>query len=118
MAGRANGGSRNGAITAANVFDDLDAGWDEVPESTAVPIRHPASAIVLPKSVLLSGSSVVGDVDEPTLEIGETFADDVDLADVEESRVLEVRDDELFEVLRGVNASRVRVVNLRRGVRR
>lgn len=118
MAGRANGGSRNGAGAWATVSDDLDAGWDDMPESTTVPARHPVSAIVLPKSLLLSASGVVGDIDEPTLEIGETFADAADLDVPEESRVLEVQDDELFEVPRGVNAAAVRVIDLRRGVRR
>lgn len=78
MAGGAINGSLDRVRPIASAVDDIDAGWDEMPESTSVPLRHPVSVIVLPRSVTVSA---LDDVDEPTLEIGETFADDVDLED-------------------------------------
>jgi len=97
MASRANISSVDQADAATGAFDDLDAAWDDMPQSTAFPVRSAVSGIVLPKSVTLSAKSAIDELDEPTLEIGESFADDVELDMAENDEVLEVRDEELFD---------------------
>ena len=96
MAGRANSGSRQEALPPASAFDSIDAGWDEPPASAAVPALQsaprPHSSIrelVGPRSVTqtaerqrvfaASAASAAPSADDPSIEIGETFADELNL---------------------------------------
>src|SRR6185295_4292552 len=95
MASRANSGSRPGAASAADAFDDIDAGWEDAPESASVPVRpsvpvteasgapvsslSPVTSVPRPRSsvrALAGPRTALGAVDEPALEINVDDGDD------------------------------------------
>jgi hypothetical protein len=96
MASRANSGSRQEAEPAASAFDSIDDGWEEPPASAAVPALpsapRPNSSIrelvgrrsvtqtaEAQRSFAANAAAGACGADDPIIEIGETFADELSL---------------------------------------